>query len=140
MFNFRENNNILTDYRALNFFYIAKRDYLTNCIHNYCMNIKFFRKKLDLNQIELAKKLNVSRSAISRYEKGESDPPVEILCKLADIFGVSVDTIVGHQSNMLDFSSLDPNQQEAIKLIRDLPKAKVDKVVGFCQALMENEN
>lgn len=104
------------------------------------MNIKFLRKKLDLNQIQLAKKLNVSRSAISRYEKGESDPPVEILCKLADIFGVSVDTIIGHQSNMLDISSLDPNQQEAIKLIRDLPKAKVDKVVGFCQALMENEN
>lgn len=48
-----------------------------------------------LKQVELAKKLGVTRSVISRYELGINDPPSENISKLAEILGVSSDYLLG---------------------------------------------
>lgn len=57
-------------------------------------NIAFFRKKLNITQTELAKKLQYSNKNISKWEKGETTPDIFTLKKLAIIFGVSLDTLV----------------------------------------------
>ena len=51
-------------------------------------NIILLRKKHQLTQVELAKKINYSDKAISRWEKGEVVPDVETLNKLSEIFNV----------------------------------------------------
>ena len=57
--------------------------------------IKELRVDKDLSQKELAEILNVTRSAYSNYENGIRDVPVEILARLADFYGTSVDYIIG---------------------------------------------
>jgi len=58
-------------------------------------NIKFYRKSMMLTQEELANKLNGKKSLISNYENGYSTPDIYTIIKLADIFDVSLDELVG---------------------------------------------
>lgn len=47
-----------------------------------------------MTQLELAEKLNYSDKAISKWEHGESLPDVEVLCQIAELYGVSIDYLV----------------------------------------------
>ena len=54
------------------------------------------RNKLGLNQIELSKKLNLSSSAsISQYESGDRIPSDDIKLKMCEIFGCTLDYLMG---------------------------------------------
>lgn len=57
-------------------------------------NIKFYRKQLHLTQGQLAEKLDGRASLISNYENGYSTPDIYTLCRLADIFGITLDELV----------------------------------------------
>ena len=57
-------------------------------------NIIQLRKQNKLTQAELAEKLNYSDKAISKWERGESVPDVEILKKVSEMFGVTVDYLL----------------------------------------------
>ena len=52
--------------------------------------IKNKRKELNLTQEYLAKELNISRQAVSKWEKGLSEPSMDNLVKLSRIFGVDI--------------------------------------------------
>lgn len=58
-------------------------------------NIKFYRKSLGLTQEKLANLLNGKKSLISNYENGHSTPDIFTLIKLADIFQITLDELVG---------------------------------------------
>ncbi len=58
-------------------------------------NIKFFRLQLGLTQEKLANLLNGKKSLISNYENGHSTPDIYVLIKLADIFQITLDELVG---------------------------------------------
>ncbi len=60
-------------------------------------NLSSLRRKNKLTQVQLAEKLNYSDKAISKWEKGESLPPVEVLHKICKLYGVSMDYIVGDE-------------------------------------------
>ena len=53
--------------------------------------IKNKRKELNLTQEYLAKELNISRQAVSKWEKGLSEPSMDNLLKLSEIFGVDIE-------------------------------------------------
>lgn len=61
-------------------------------------NLSHLRKMNGLTQAELAEKLNYSDKAVSKWEKGESLPGVEVLYKLSKLYGVSLDFIVGEET------------------------------------------
>lgn len=56
--------------------------------------LKTFRAAKQLSQDDLAKKLYISRQAISKWENGDATPDIENLVKLADILEVSLDQLV----------------------------------------------
>ena len=64
-------------------------------------NIKFYRKALGLTQEKLAKLLNGKKSLISNYENGYSTPDITILIKLADIFEITLDELVGRNNKFI---------------------------------------
>lgn len=57
-------------------------------------SIKDLRKKKNMTQDELAEKLSVTRQAVSNWENGKTQPDVETLTQLAEVFDVSVERII----------------------------------------------
>lgn len=57
--------------------------------------IRDLREDADMTQVQISKILNCSQRVYSNYERGDIDIPTEILIKLADLHGVSVDFILG---------------------------------------------
>lgn len=67
--------------------------------------IAALRDKMGLTQEELSGRIGISRAALSHYEKNRREPDFETLTKLADIFRVSIDYLVGrtnHPGSHLD--------------------------------------
>ena len=64
---------------------------------NVAENIKFYRKQESMTQEAVANYLNLERSTIAKYESGENEPPIQILIKLADLFDISIDELVGRE-------------------------------------------
>lgn len=58
-------------------------------------NFKTAREAKGLTQKECADKLEISLRAWQTYEQGVSEPKQELLCKIADMFGVSLDYLLG---------------------------------------------
>ncbi|HRO41676.1 MAG TPA: helix-turn-helix domain-containing protein [Flavipsychrobacter sp.] len=58
-------------------------------------NIKLLRRRLALNQEELAAELNISRSKLNAHENGQTvNPPVEDLFRFSDYFRISIDALL----------------------------------------------
>lgn len=61
--------------------------------------IRDLREDNDKTQQEIANYLGMKQPQYYRYETGSSDIPLDILIKLADFYGVSVDYILGRTDN-----------------------------------------
>ena len=59
------------------------------------------RTKTGLSQDELAGKLFVTRQAVSRWENGETVPNTETLKLLSNLFGVSINTLLGSPRKLI---------------------------------------
>ena len=69
-------------------------------------NIKFYRKKNQLTQDDIAEACNVTRQAVSKWENGESLPTVDNLCALSRLLHTSVDDILIGEKERDDEPSL----------------------------------
>ena len=58
-------------------------------------NIRAVREDRDIRQREIAAILNVSQNTYSQYETGVISLTAEVLIKLADFYGVSIDYLLG---------------------------------------------
>ncbi len=58
-------------------------------------NLKMLRIDAKLGQVELAKKLDVSKGIISLWENGLREPNMSSLIAIAKFFNVSIDYLVG---------------------------------------------
>ena len=56
--------------------------------------LKILRKKNRITQRDLANALHISQTSVSKYERGESEPDLEMVIKMADFFEVSIDEFV----------------------------------------------
>ena len=57
--------------------------------------IRDLREDRDWNQTKVAEYLGVSQTTYSKYELGKLPLPVDVLLKLSDLYGVSVDYLLG---------------------------------------------
>ena len=86
------------------------------------MNIKTanrlyeLRKQNNLSQEELANKLGISREAVSKWERAESSPSTDNLIALADIYGISLDELVGKDN--IDKEIIVPESEEKPEAIK----------------------
>ncbi len=56
-------------------------------------NLKVWRAKFDLTQLQLANEVSVSRKTINTLERGVYMPSVGLALKLAKFFGTSVEEV-----------------------------------------------
>ncbi len=81
-------------------------------------NIKQLRLARGMNQVEFAKKLGVTKQCVSNWENDNVLPSVEMLMKIASLFAVSTDFMLGRESAaFLDVSSLTEVQRGHIALL-----------------------
>lgn len=57
------------------------------------------RKSRDLTQEDIAKKLNISAQAVSKWENDISSPDISLLPEIASIFNITVDELLGKETN-----------------------------------------
>lgn len=58
------------------------------------VGLKKIRKEKKLSQLKVAMDLSITREALSYYENGKRNPDVEMLKKLSEYFGVSIDYLI----------------------------------------------
>ena len=80
--------------------------------------IKRLRTQRGISQIDLSTQLGVSKSVVSSYENGIHLPPYDVLIKIALLFDVSTDYLLGLQNHQtINVDGLSNTQIEAISLI-----------------------
>lgn len=91
--------------------------------------LKSLREDRNLTQSDLANKLGLNKGSISAYERDSALPSIEILVSLADIFGVSVDFILGREKSKSKNYYLTESQQDALDyLMKTLEKENFKKI------------
>jgi len=99
--------------------------------------IQIKRKELGITQQQLAKKIEVSHPQLVRYETKNVQPPADVLKKLADVFGVSIDFLVNGDK---DQKAKDSLQDEALlnqfKKISSLSKENKTVVMDLIDAYL----
>lgn len=89
------------------------------------MNLKDIRKQKGLSQAELAKKIGVSRSAVSMWEIGASQPDNDLLMKMSRLMNVSIDALLGNEpartaSTIPSASNVFPLKTKKVPLLGDI--------------------
>ena len=64
-------------------------------------NIRKYRKERKLKQSELALLIGVTRTAVTKWESGETSPRTDRLLKIADVLRCSVDDLLNARKNNL---------------------------------------
>lgn len=82
----------------------------------------YLRKKNKLSQTAVAKRIGVTSSLISAYEKQERKPSIDTLISLADIYNVSTDYILGrtYRDDSPIVINVEHLNDKQIKIIREL--------------------
>ncbi len=58
-------------------------------------NLTYYRKTAGMTQAELAEKINYSDKSVSKWESGNGVPDIYTLVQLAELYGVTIDTLLG---------------------------------------------
>ena len=66
---------------------------------NLSENIRRNRRESNLSQETFAERLGVSFQTISKWERGECYPDIEMLPKIANFFGITIDALMGADQN-----------------------------------------
>lgn len=67
---------------------------MTKKTTNFGKNLKFLRKTSGCNQTNLGNKLGLERTSVSNYENDISEPPLQVVVRIANYFGVSLDELL----------------------------------------------
>ena len=95
-------------------------------IGGFTMTIKELRQKNGLSQMRLAQLVGVHQTAISQWEKGRTAPDRNSLIRLAEIFEVSVDSLIS------DNGADDKNLIPVLGFIRaGMPVEAVENIIGY---------
>lgn len=81
------------------------------------MSLKQIREAKGLTQKEVAVAIGCTPLVYSRYERGLREPSIEMLLRLADVFGISTDTLLGRQP--IESSILSAIEIELVEAARE---------------------
>ena len=91
----------------------------------------------DLKQKKLAGELDITESVISNYMTGRSQMPIEMLVKMADHFGVSVDYLAGVTDNPELPGRLSTTEQQLVEAFRTLTPLQKELILQNVQFMQE---
>ncbi|MDI7814996.1 helix-turn-helix domain-containing protein [Clostridioides sp. GD02377] len=96
--------------------------------------IKQLRENMNLSREELSNKINISYSALSKYETNNRFPDKVTLNKIADFFDVSTDYLLGRNKNISN--EKDDEVKELVDIIYKLDKDDRNAVLKILDSLI----
>jgi len=95
-------------------------DFKPNISYMFGSVLKDLREKAGMSQKRLADIIGLTQQTIAKWEKDKAEPDTETLIKLAELFEVSVDQLLGRQKiNIEIYSNHDNNQ--SISYVAEAP-------------------
>lgn len=99
---------------------------------DFSLRLAAFRKKLKMNQIDLAETLGVSIDTVRRWEAGTREPRLAQLKDMAELFGLTIDGLLGsNESVCLD------QDAEAENISKPKPERKVKAASASANIIFE---
>ena len=80
-------------------------------------NIRFLRKKKGWTQEKFSKKIGIKRSLVGAYEEGRSDPRLNNLLKMCEIFEISLDNILKNDVSNLEEDNYLKSDDQKVKVL-----------------------
>ena len=100
--------------------------------------LSYLRKNANMTQAALGEELNISAQAVSKWEKGLSEPDMDTLIKICDLFSVSMDQLSG-KTEMAITTVLDDKAVDEVKADKEeeveeqKPESAITKIIiGYC--------
>lgn len=92
---------------------------------DFSQRLKQLRKDKRLTQAQVAQRIGVTASMVSSYETDIRLPSYEVLIRLADVFGVTVDYLLCRQNKrFLDITELNDDEAAVVCSMVELLKKK----------------
>jgi transcriptional regulator with XRE-family HTH domain len=102
----------------------------------YADSIRAYRLKHRMSQQALADELGVSAVAVSKWERGQTQPGIQALTRMADIFGVTVDDLVGREPPVA--APEEDNVRVMTRAFRQLTAEEQEKFLAVGRALFSH--
>ena len=92
---------------------------------NFGERLRELRKGKGLTQQQLADRLSVAKSIVSYYESGDRFPSYDVLIRIAGLFHVTTDYLLGlERKRVIDVSGLSESEIAAVMNIVDIIQHK----------------
>ena len=86
--------------------------------------IRTLREARNISQVELGKRLGISKQSVCNWENDNVQPSVEMLVRLASLFSVSTDYLLGFEpGEYIDVTGLSNEMIEHLRQIAEALKA-----------------
>lgn len=103
---------------------------------SFIKKLSILLEEKNITQRELAEKINVTEVTISRYLSGERSPRIEIVSKIAEFFGVSIDYLLG-KGEMTNINTKDEWLMAFYQGYTDLTEADKDVLMATFDAFIK---
>lgn len=102
------------------------------------------RKRKNLRQEDVAKKLGIARTTYAMYEQGNRQPDYDTLKIIGELYDVSLDYLItgNEHSNSPDEmwqEFLNPRTQIFFKDLQDAPEEKIEELIRFWEFIQERD-
>ena len=102
------------------------------------MKFREYRLKNNLSQRQLSELINVPTTTLYSYESGVCDPSISTLIKMADVYHISVDELIGRQTNLLSKLILSQRERSIIDKILAMNEKQQELTELYIDTMMDH--
>lgn len=110
-------------------------------------SIRTIRENLGITQAEAARRLGLSRQSYSNYELGKRQADYEMLLKMSEMFGVTIEELLGRTSRAAESTNISAVYSDNIRMIPVFESVSAgfgsradDHIIDFCPFMIASEH
>ena len=97
-------------------------------VFDFGIRLRELRRRKKMTQAQVAKRLNLSKTAVSGYENNTKTPSVDVLIQLSILYGVTTDYLLGLDNReMLYVGELGGRQRELLEMLVSEMRGKIGR-------------
>lgn len=101
--------------------------------------LRKLREEKSYTQQEIAKKLDLTKGAYGAYERGTNTPDAQTLLKLANIFDVTTDYLLGRVDNKKQLYGLSEEEKKLVEIVKTLTPKQTESLTDMLNMLIKKD-